>query len=225
MTEPDTATPPKGDLSVRHFLDLFGGVAGLFDSTVPALVFIVVKLVSDLNTGIIAAVVAGLAIVAFRRARGETLQHSASGFFGLLLAVLIARATGSGKGFFLPGIILTGLSGVAFAVSALVRRPAIALVLVAIDPKYAVWKEHPALRRACVRSTWVWAASFFIRAAVATAVALTVGDNARDNAILFGVIQVEKYLMLAGAALYTVVAVRRIHVPPLPAPEAEQPAS
>lgn len=223
MSEPTTTTPPKGDLSVRHFLTLFGGVAGLFDSTVPALVFIVVKLVSDLNTGIVAAVVAGLAIVVFRRARGEPLQHSASGFFGLLLAVLIARATGSGKGFFVPGIVLTGLSGLGFAVSALVRRPAIALVLVAIDPKYAVWKDHPALRRACVQSTWVWAASFGIRAGVATAVALTVGDNPRDNAILFGVIQVEKYLLLAGAALFTVVAVRRVHVPALPPAEAPPP--
>lgn len=223
MTEPATQEKPTGDLSVRHFLALFGGVSGLFDSTVPAVVFIVVKLMTDLNTGIIAAVAAGLVIVAVRRARGESLQHAAGGFFGLLLAVVFARATGSGKGFFLPGIIITALSGVGFAVSALVRRPAIALVLVAIDPKYAVWKTHPALRRACVASTWVWAASFFIRAGVASAVALTVGDNAKDNAILFGVIQVEKYLMLAGAALFTVVAVRRVHVPPLPAADPQSP--
>lgn len=215
MTQRQTEDKPSGDLSVRHFLALFGGASGLFDSTLPAVVFIVVKLATDLNTGIVAAVAAGLVVVAVRRARGESLQHAAGGFFGLLLAVVFARATGSGKGFFLPGIIITALSGVGFAVSALVRRPAIALVLVAIDPKYAVWKTNPELRRACVQSTWVWAASFFIRAAVASAVALTVGDDAKDNAILFGVIQVEKYLMLAGAALFTVVAVRRVHVPPL----------
>lgn len=226
MTEPTTEEKPTGDLSVRHFLSLFGGVSGLFDSTVPAIVFIVVKLMTDLNTGIVAAVAVGLVIVVVRRARGESLQHAAGGFFGLLLAVVFARATGSGKGFFLPGIIMTALSGVGFAISALVRRPAIALVLVAIDPKYGVWKTHPALRRACMQSTWVWAASFFIRAAVASAVALTVGDNAKDNAILFGVIQVEKYLLIAGAALFTVVAVRRVHVPPLVADtDAEPPAA
>jgi hypothetical protein len=220
------ATPPEAthhpsDLSVRHFLELFGGVKGLFDSTVPAVLFIVVKVVAGLNAGIIAAVAVGLLIVVVRIVRGESLQYSASGFFGLLLAVLIARATGSGKGFFLPGILLTGLSGLGFLISILVRRPAIALVLVSINPKYEAWKELPELRRACVRATWVWAISFFIRAAVATVVAIAVGDNARDNAILFAVIQVEKYALLAGAALYTVVAVRRVKVPIAPTPASE----
>ncbi|MDX6275430.1 MAG: hypothetical protein QOJ92_2640 [Frankiales bacterium] len=220
MTEPEP--PPQehaGDLSVSHFLALFGGWKGLFDSTVPALVFIVVKLLSDLNTAIVAALVVGVLIVAVRRVRGESLQYSASGFVGLVVAVLIARATGSGKGFFLPGILLTAFSGLGFLISILVRRPAIALVLVAIDPKYDVWKDNAALRRACVKATWVWTASFFIRATVASVVALTVGDNAKDNAILFGVIQAEKYLLLAGAALYTVVAVRRVPVAPRPAPD------
>lgn len=200
------------DLRVGHFLELFGGVKGLFDSSAPALVFIGVKLVSDLNTAIVAAVAVGLLIVGYRKARGESLQQSISGFFGLLLAVLIARATGTGKGFFLPGILITGLSGIGFAVSNLVGQPAVALILVTIDEKYAGWKDDAPLRRACVRSTWVWAASFLIRATVATVVALSVGDDVKDNAILFGVIQVEKYLLIAAAALYTVTAVRRVPV-------------
>ena len=202
------------DLRVGHFLALFGGVKGVFDSSAPALVFIGVKLLSDLNTAIVAAVAVGLLIVLYRKAKGESLQQSVSGFFGLLIAVLIARATGTGKGFFLPGILITGFSGVAFAVSNLVGQPAVALILVTIDQKYAGWKEDAALRRACVRSTWVWAASFLIRAAVATAVALSVGDNVKDNAILFGVIQVEKYVLIAAAAFYTVTAVRRVPVKP-----------
>lgn len=204
------------DLSVKHFLDLFGGAKGVFDSSAPAVVFIVVKLLSDLNTGLIAAVVVGLLILAFRRLRGESVQQSVSGFFGLLLAVVFARSTGSGKGFFLPGIIITAVSGLAFAMSNLLGQPAIAMALVAIDQKYAGWKEYPALRSACVRSTWVWSASFLIRASVASAVALSVGDGVKDNAILFGVIQVEKYLMIFGAALYTVAAVRGVPVRPAP---------
>ena len=214
----------RHELSVGHLLALFGGAKGVFDSSVPAIVFIVVKLIAGLNAGIVAAVAAGVVIVVVRLVRGETLQHSISGFFGLLLAVLIARATGSGKGFFLPGILITALSGLGFLISLLVRRPAIALVLVAIDPKYEAWKTHAALRRACVRATWVWAASFFIRAGVATAVALTVGDNAKDNAILFGVIQVEKYALLAFAALYTVAVVRAVGpLPEVALPEVAQP--
>ncbi len=202
------------DLRVGHFLELFGGVKGLFDSSAPALVFIGVKLLSDLNTAIVAAVAVGLLIVLYRKARGESLQQSISGFFGLLIAVLIARATGTGKGFFLPGILITGISGVVFAVSNLIGRPAVAMILVTIDQKYAGWATDPPLRRACVRSTWVWAVSFLIRASVASAVALSVGDNVKDNAILFGVIQVEKYVLIAAAAFYTVTAVRRVPVVP-----------
>jgi hypothetical protein len=186
-----------------------GGGKGVFDSSVPAIVFIVVRLLSDLNTGVIAAVAAGLAVVAWRRLRGESLQYCLSGFFGLLIAVAISKVTGTGKGFFLPGIVITGVSGLGFGLSVLLGQPAVALALVAIDAKYEAWKTDPALRRACVLSTWVWSASFLIRAAVASAVALAVGDDAKDNAILFGVIQVERYALLLAAALYTVWAVRR----------------
>ncbi len=202
--------PPSSEpLHVKHFLALMGGGKGVFDSSVPALVFIAVRLVADLNTGVVAAVVAGLLVVAYRRSKGESLQYCVSGFFGLLIAVALVKLTGSGKGFFYSGIALTGFSGLAFALSNLVKQPAVALALVAIDSKYEAWKTDPALRRACVLSTWVWSASFLIRCGVATAVALSVGDGAKDNAILFGVIQVEKYVLLVGAALFTVWAVRR----------------
>ncbi len=211
-------TEQQHDLRVGHFLQVFGGAKGLFDSSAPALVFIGVKLASDLNTAIVAAIAVGLLIVAYRKARGESLQQSISGFFGLLIAVLIARATGTGKGFFLPGIVITGVSGVAFAISNLVGRPVVALILVSIDEKYAGWKEDAALRQACVRSTWVWAVTFLIRASVATTVALSVGDDVKDNAILFGVIQVQKYLLIGVAALYTVTAVRRVPVQAKPEP-------
>ena len=207
VSEP--TTQPSEPLHVKHFLALMGGGKGVFDSSLPAVVFIVVRLLADLNTAVLAAVGAGVVVVAWRRVRGESLQYCLSGFFGLLVAVVISRATGTGKGFFLPGIVITGVSGIGFALSNLVRQPAVALALVAIDSKYEAWKTDGPLRRACVLSTWVWAASFLVRAAVATAVALTVGDDAKDNAILFGVIQVERYALLLGAAFYTVWAVRR----------------
>ena len=210
------AEQPTDQLHVKHFLALMGGGKGIFDSSLPAVVFILVRFASDLNTGVIAAIAAGLVVVGYRRLRGESLQYCISGFLGLLIAVGVTKATGTGKGFFLPGIVLTAVSGLGFALSNVVRQPAVALALVAIDAKYEVWKTDPALRRACVQSTWVWSASFLIRAAVATVVALTVGDDAKDNAILFGVIQVEKYVLLLGAALFTVWAVRRSPVAPQP---------
>ena len=206
------ATPSK-ELSTGALLQSFGGARGIFDSSVPATVFVIARLVGTLNQAIGAAVVAGLVIVVLRKVRGESLQQAFSGFFGLVIAVVISRSTGTGKGFFLPGIVITAATGVAFAISLIVRRPAIALGLTALDPKYGIWRDHPALKRATTIATAVWTVSFFVRAGVASAVALTVGDNARDNIILLVVINVVKWPLIIGSALYTVALVKRCDVP------------
>lgn len=212
---------PSKELSAGTVLEVFGGTKGLLDSSLPATVFVVVRLFSSLNAAIGAAVGVGLLVVALRRVRGESLQQALSGFVGLLVAVLISRSTGTGKGFFLPGILITAGSGVLFAGSLLARRPAVALALAAFDPRYAVWPSHAALRRACVVSTAVWAASFFVRAAVASAVALSVGDRARDNVLLLVVINAVKWPLIVGSALLTVTLVRRADVPALETREDE----
>ncbi len=223
MAEP-AATPPRGpapapapakQLSASTFVEVFGGVRGLFDSSLPAAVFVLVRLFAPLNTAIVAAVVSGLLVVVLRRSRGQSLQQAASGFFTLVLAVVISRSTGTGKGFFLPGILITAGSGLVFLVSLLLRRPAVAVALAAFDPRYAPWRELPALRRACVLSTAAWAASFFLRAGVATAVALSVGDKAGDDIVLLVVINVVKWPLIIGSALLTVALVKRADVPEL----------
>jgi hypothetical protein len=196
-------------------LAVFGGARGLIDSSIPATVFVIARFFADLNTSIVAAVIAGLLVVALRKVRGETTQQAFSGFFGLLIAVLIVRTTGTGKGFFLPGILITAGSGLAFLVSLLVGRPAVALGLAAIDPRYAVWREHPALRRACVVATAVWTVSFFIRASVATTVYLTVGDSASGNVLVYVVISAVKWPLIIGSALLTVALVKKADVPEL----------
>jgi hypothetical protein len=214
------ADQPAAPLSTQSLLAVFGGWKGLIDSSVPATVFVLARFLTSLNGAIVAAVVAGLLVVALRSVRGEPLQQAFSGFFGLVLAVVIARSTGSGKGFFLPGILITAGSGLAFLVSLLVGRPAIALALAAIDPRYKVWREYEPLRRACVLATAVWSASFFIRAAVATTVLLTVGDRDRDNLVVLIVINAVKWPLIIGSALLTVALVKRAEVPELePEPE------
>jgi hypothetical protein len=206
---------PESDLSTKALLSAFGGAKGLFDSSVPITVFVVARFFVDtLNPAIVAAVAAGLVIVAIRKVRGESLQQAFSGFFGLLIAVLIARATGNGKDIFWVGIAITGLSGVAFGISLLAGKPAVALGLSALNPRYAVWPTHEKLRRACVISTAVWMTSFLIRAAVATTVVLTVSDSAKDNLLILIVINGVKWPLIVGSALLTVALVKKADVPP-----------
>jgi hypothetical protein len=213
---PETTT--HKELSTTALLQVFGGAKGLLDSSVPTGVFMLAYFFgAKLNVAIIGAVATGLVIVTVRRVRGESLQQAFSGFFGLLIAVLIARATGSGRGIFWPGIVITGATGVGFVVSLLVKRPAVALGLVAIDARYKVWPTHEALRRAVTVSTAAWAAGFLIRAVTGTIVMLTVGGHGdrADTVIVAVIVNLVKWPLIIGPALLTVAMVRRAQVPPL----------
>ncbi|HUR51254.1 MAG TPA: DUF3159 domain-containing protein [Mycobacteriales bacterium] len=213
MPEDEVPEQETKELTAGTLLEVFGGWKGLFDGSVPATVFVLARFFASLNVSIAAAVAAGLVVVAVRRARGETLQHAFSGFFGLVVAVLVVHSTGTGKGIFLPGILITAGSGAAFALSLLVGRPAVALGLAAADPRYAAWRTHEPLRRACVLATAVWAASFFVRAGVATTVYLTYGDRPQDNLMILIIINAVKWPLIVGSALLTVALVRRAGLP------------
>lgn len=199
------------------FVEALGGVRGLLDSALPATAFIVTRIVTDeLNTAIVVALLVGAVLLGVRLRLGQPLTQVWSGFFGLVIAVLFARATGTGEGFFLPGIITTALTGVGFLVSVLVGKPAVGLVLAAFDERYAAWRDHPGLLRACRLATLVWTATFFIRSGIAFALYLQPGDN---DGMLFVVINVVKYAMIALAAVVSVVLVRRSGFVADPRPE------
>lgn len=209
--DPDGGEDVERDVSATTFVDALGGGRGLFDSAVPATVFVLARLVTgSLTTAVVVAVVSGLLIIALRRLRGEPMQQAASGFFGLAIAVLVARLTGKGEGFFLPGIVLTGGMGVAFVLSLLAGRPAVGAALAAYDEKYAGWRDHPPLYRAARICTAVWAATFFVRAIIATLVYNRPGDN---DGLLLVVVNAVKWPLILGAALLTVRMVRRAGLP------------
>jgi uncharacterized membrane protein len=209
VPEPDREKPDE--VSATTFVDALGGGRGLFDSAVPATVFVVARLISgSLGIAIVVSVVSGLLIIALRRLRGEPLQQAASGFFGLAIAVLIAKLTGKGEGFFLPGIVITAGMGVGFVISLLAGRPAVGAALAAYDEKYAGWRDHPPLYRAARICTAVWAVTFFIRAGIAAVVYNRPGDN---DGLLLIVVNAVKWPLIVGAALLTVRMVRRAGLP------------
>jgi hypothetical protein len=195
------------ELPVSALADAMGGSRGLLDSALPATVFVLVRLATDsLTQAVVVALLTGLALLGLRVRRGEPLQQVGSGFFGLVLAVVVARATGKGEGFFLPGILTTAATGVFFLGSLLLGRPAVALALAAYDPRYAGWREHAGLRRACTIATGVWAATFFVRAGVAAWVYRFEGDN---DGLLLVVVNAVKWPLIVGAAVLSVVLVKR----------------
>jgi hypothetical protein len=211
---PEGTEHERPPLQASAFVEAFGGVRGLLDSALPATVFVLVRLATgSLGTAIWASVGVGLAVLALRALRGQPLSQAVSGFLGLALAVLVARATGSGEGFFLPGILTTALTGVAFVGSLAVGRPAVGVALAAFDQAYAGWREHPPLLRACRTATAFWALTFFVRAGVAFWVYQQAGDH---DGVLLIVINAVKWPLIALAALLTVSLVRRAGHPPVP---------
>ena len=211
---PDEETAPK-EVTTSAFVEAFGGVRGLLDSALPATVFVLVRLVTDsLTTALYAAVGVGVAVLVLRTVRGQSLQQAASGFLGLAVAVVFARATGSGEGFFLPGIITTAFTGVGFVLSLVLRSPAVGLALAAFDPAYAAWRQHPPLVRAVTLATAFWALTFFIRAGVAYYVYSRPGDG--DGTLLI-VINSVKWPLIVAAALLTVALVKKAGKPPVAA--------
>jgi hypothetical protein len=209
--EPDPRAEAAPDFDIAAAI---GGWRGAVDSALPATAFVVVRLVTGgMLVPAAAAIGVGLGVVGLRRLHGLSLAQAWSGFFGLALAVLVARATGKGEGFFLPGIVSTAALGVAFAISLVAGRPAVGTALATYDSKYVGWRDYEPLRRACSIATAVWAITFFVRAGIATWVYRQPGD---DDGQLLIVINVVKWPLIAGAAFLTLVLVRRAGLPPIP---------
>ena len=202
------------DAARSVFIDAIGGWRGAIDSTLPATAFVVMRIVTGrLPLAALVAGAVGLGVVGLRRLRGQSLLQAWGGFFGLAVAILVARATGTGEGFFLPGIVTTAALGVVFSLSVLVGRPAVGTALASYDAKYLRWREHEPLRRACTIATAVWALTFFVRAGVATWIYRKPGDAGGTLLITINAI---KWPLIVGAAYLTLTLVRRAGPPPEP---------
>lgn len=143
-----------------------GGKRGLFDSGLPTVVFVAANALGGLQTAVTAAVVAGVVLVVYRLLRREPLQQALSGFLGLALAAYIAKRTGKGSGFFLPGVAFSAMYGIIFLVSVLVRRPLVGVIAAALEGRGPEWRDEPRLRRAYTVATLGWVAVFTVRAVV-----------------------------------------------------------
>lgn len=221
MADPDAPdAPDDSDNSGARaapsidIMTAIGGWRGIVESALPATAFVVVRVITGgLTVPTLAAVAVGLGAVGLRLLRGSSALQAWGGFFGLGVAIIVARATGTGEGFFLPGIVTVAALGVAFSISLLARRPAVGAALATYDAKYAGWREYQPLRRACTIATAVWAVTFFARAGVATWIYQQPGDA--DGTLLI-VTNMVKWPLTIGAALLTLYLVRRAGPPPAP---------
>ena len=147
----------------RQLIEQMGGISGLIYSSLPVVVFVPVSTAFGLMPAISAALGVAALILVWRLIRRESIQPAISGFFGVGISALIAYVVGESKGYFLLGIWMSLLWAVVFALSILVRRPAVGYIWGWVNSHDRDWRG---VRRAVVAfdlATFVWVLVFTSR--------------------------------------------------------------
>lgn len=134
MTESAEKTTPT-------MLEQMGGPIGLAYTGIPIVVFVLANSVFGLAAGIWSAVAVALAICVLRVVRKEPVQPALSGLFGVAVAAFIAYRTGSAKGFFLVGIWTSLIIAVVLALTVVIRRPLVGVVVNAMTGRGNAWRR------------------------------------------------------------------------------------
>lgn len=153
----------------RVLLDrALGGRRGMIDSGAPTLVFVIVYLATgnNLATSVWAAVGAGAAIALWRLVRRESLQQIAAGLVGVGISAFVASRTGTGEGYFIPGLLQNIGYGLAFLISILIGWPLIGVIVGFLTGQGVGWRSDPELRRIYAAASWIWVGLFGLRIAV-----------------------------------------------------------
>ena len=132
----------------------------LLDTLLPALVFMLVNRLADLQPAIYAALFVAAVITVVRLTRRETFWFALGGFGGVLIAVLFAWWLARAEGYFLPNIISNAaIVGIAL-ISLILRKPLVALASALTRQWPLGWFSHPRVLPAYVEVTLAW--TFFL---------------------------------------------------------------
>jgi hypothetical protein len=111
--------------NLERLLAQAGGVSGVIYSSLPVLTFVTASSLFGLLPAIGSALGVATLVLLWRLIRRESPKPAFSGFFGVAVCALIAYLMGESKGYFLLGIWVSLCWAVVFAVSVLIRRPAV----------------------------------------------------------------------------------------------------
>lgn len=156
--------------SARVLLGAMGGVLGIVESILPTLLFLVVYTLTgsvrdQLLISLAAPVLASIVFVVVRVARRQAVLTAVAGFVGVGISAAVALLTGSAKNNFVPGFLIDGVIVVVMAVSLLVRRPFLG-VIVGFLIGDRTWRGDRAQRRVAAIATVLWLLLGAIRLAV-----------------------------------------------------------
>jgi hypothetical protein len=148
--------------------ELLNGRRAALDATLPAAGFVIGWLAAGRSiwAGAIVAVAVAVAVSIWRLRSGEKPRAVLIGLLGVCVAALIALRTGRAEDFFLLQLLSNAASALAWAVSIVLRRPLLGLVVGGVLGQRTRWRRDPELLRAYGRASWVWVLQYVIRVAV-----------------------------------------------------------
>ena len=169
----------------EKIITAFGGKKGLFDSGIPALVFLLAfNFTKEVSQSALIALSLSAIVTVIRLIKRETIQHALSGVIGVAICAWISNRSGKAEDFYLPGLWTNAIYALAYALSNLVRWPVIGLVLGPLLGENLMWRKDPARRNVYIRATWIWVGLFLSRLIVQYPLYLSENVNALGTARL-----------------------------------------
>jgi hypothetical protein len=147
-------------------LDLLRDRRAIVDTGLGPIAFVTVYAIAGLNPA--AAVSVGISVVLMieRLIRRKPVVNAVGGLLGTGLAAFIAVRSGRPEGYFVPRMLYQVALAVAFAGSAVLRRPLTGYVIATLYRAEPGWADLAPVRRTMSELTLAWAALFAFRAGV-----------------------------------------------------------
>lgn len=175
MTPSDPAPDPARPVAGPSLREVLGGREGAVDASVPVVVFVAVWVVVDSAAAATAssvvwaaaaAVFAGVVLAVVRLAGRRRPRAVLLGLLGVAVAAAVALYTGRAADFFLVQMAGNAASALVWALSIVVRRPLLGLVVGTVLGNRTAWRRDPDLLRGYQRASWAWVAQYLVRLAV-----------------------------------------------------------
>lgn len=156
----------------------------LVDTALSPIVFLAVNALAGLSAAAIAALGLAVSVVLTRVVRRQPVANAVGGLVGVGIAVLIALATGSAEGYFLPRVVVNGFWALAFTISIVVRRPAVGIFAQLVHGMPEAWLANPPVRRAFTEATVIWVV-YYAGKAIVYGVLIEAGELGALAAVSF----------------------------------------
>ena len=162
-----------------RIVNALGGKKGLFDSGIPALIFLIVfNFRDDVVDAALVALGLSAIITIVRLIKREKLQSAISGIVGVLICYLLVRSTGKAEDFYLPGLFINAGYGALYLLTNIAGWPLIGVVLGPLLGEDFHWRKVPERKRVYMLAGWLWVGLFFSRLAVQLPLYLSGNVNA-----------------------------------------------